>query len=120
MLPTDTELKILSFLWKHGSCKAIIIANAFLEELGWAKTTTYTIIQRAMKKGLILRTDPGFICTPLVEQKDLQTSSINEVRKTFFDDSNFALVKALISETKFSNEEINELYSLIDKEKRLK
>ena len=120
MLPSGSELKILSFLWKHGSCKAIIIANSFLEELGWAKNTTYTIIQRAIKKGLILRTDPGFICTPLVEQKDLQTLSIDEVRKTFFDDSNFELVKSLISDTKFSNEEINELYSLIDKEKRSK
>lgn len=117
MLPSEAELKILSFLWKHGSCKAIIIANSFLDELGWAKNTTYTIIRRAVKKGLVMRTDPGFICTPLVEQKDIQTNSIDEIRKIFFDDSNFELVKSLINDTKFSSDEINELYSLIDKEK---
>ena len=120
MLPSDTELKVLTYLWKNGSCKAIQIANAFSAEFGWAKNTTYTIITRAIKKGLIQRADPGFICTPLVEQKDIQTSSLDEVLKTFFHNSNFELVKSLISGTKFSNEEINELYSLIDEEKRLK
>lgn len=120
MLPSDAELKILTFLWKNGSCRATQIANALSEELGWAKNTTYTIINRAMKKGLILRTDPGFICTPLVEQKDLQTSSLDEVRKNLFDNSSFELVKSLINNTAFSKEEINELYALIDKEKRLK
>ena len=120
MLPSEAELKILSFLWEHGACKAIIIANSFLQNFGWAKNTTYTMIHRAIKKGLILRTDPGFICTPLVELKDLQNTSIEEVRKTYFDNSNFELVKSLINDTKFSSEEINELYSLIDKEKRSK
>lgn len=117
MLPSEAELKILSFLWKHGSCKAIMIANSFLEEYGWAKNTTYTMIHRAMKKGLMSRTDPGFICTPLVELKDLQNTSIDEVRKAYFDNSNFELIKSLINDTKFSSDEINELYSLIDKEK---
>ncbi len=120
MLPSEAELKILSFLWKHGSCKAIMIANSFLEEYGWAKNTTYTMIHRAMKKGLMSRTDPGFICTPLVELKDLQNTSIDEVRKAYFDNSNFELIKSLINDTKFSSDEINELYSLIDKEKESK
>lgn len=118
MLPSEAELKILSFLWKHGSCKAIIIANSFLDGFGWAKNTTYTIIKRAVKKGLVMRTDPDFICTPLVEQKDIQINSIDGIRKIFFDDSNFELIKSLINDTKFSSEEINELYSLIEKEKR--
>lgn len=120
MFPSDTELKVLTYLWKNGSCKAIEIANAFLAEFGWAKNTTYTIITRAIKKGLIQRTDPGFICTPLVYKKDIQFSSIDEVRKNLFDNSNFELVKSLIRDTKFSSDEINELYSLIDKEKRSK
>lgn len=120
MLPSEAEFKILSFLWEHGACKAITLANSFLENFGWAKNTTYTMIHRAMKKGLISRTDPGFICTPLVELKDLQNTSIDEVRKAYFDNSNFELIKSLINDTKFSSEEINELYSLIDKEKRSK
>lgn len=37
MLPSEAEFKILSFLWEHGECKAITIANSFLENLGWAK-----------------------------------------------------------------------------------
>ena len=115
MLPSEAELKILSFLWKHGSCKATIIANSFLDELGWAKNTTYTIIRRTVKKGLVMRTDPGFICTPLVEQKDIQTNSIDEIRKIFFYYFNFELVKSLINYTKFFSDEINELYSIIDK-----
>lgn len=120
MFPSDTELKVLTYLWKNGSCKAMQIANAFLVEYGWAKNTTYTIITRAIKKGLIQRTDPGFVCTPLVNQKELQSSSLDDVRKNLFDNSNFELLKSLINNTNFSSEEINELYSLIDKEKRSK
>ena len=120
MLASDSELKVLTYLWKCGSCKASHISKVFEEEIGWAPNTTYTIIRRAIKKGLITRSDPGFICTPNVKQEDLQASSINELRKNLFDNSPFQLVKSLISNNDFSDEEINELYSLIDKEKRSK
>lgn len=120
MLASDSELKVLTYLWKCGSCKASHISKVFEEEIGWAPNTTYTIIRRAIKKRLITRSDPGFICTPNVKQEDLQASSINELRKNLFDNSPFQLVKSLISNNDFSDEEINELYSLIDKEKRSK
>ncbi|HIY04732.1 MAG TPA: BlaI/MecI/CopY family transcriptional regulator [Candidatus Anaerotignum merdipullorum] len=117
---SDSDLKVLEFLWKNGSCKASYIKKELEKEIGWSPNTTYTVLTRAVQKGLIKRSEPGFMCTPLVGREDVQTSSLIEIRKKLFDDSNLKLVKSLIDNHDFSDAEIKELYALIDKEMRLK
>ena len=56
----DSELKVMSVLWRDGDVPAKTIAKLLTEELGWNVNTTYTLIKRCIKKGAIERSDPGF------------------------------------------------------------
>ena len=57
----DSELKVMSVLWRDGDVPAKYIAKLLTEELGWNVNTTYTLIKRCIKKGAIERSDPGFM-----------------------------------------------------------
>ena len=58
----DSELKVMSVLWRDGDVPAKYIAKLLTEELGWNVNTTYTLIKRCIKKGAIERSDPNFMC----------------------------------------------------------
>ncbi|MGG3278480.1 BlaI/MecI/CopY family transcriptional regulator, partial [Paenibacillus macerans] len=51
----DSELKIMDVLWKNGDTTAKQIAETLKEQVGWNKTTTYTLIKRCIDKGAIER-----------------------------------------------------------------
>ena len=48
----DSELKIMEILWKGGETTARSIAETLKEQIGWSKTTTYTVIKKCIDKGL--------------------------------------------------------------------
>lgn len=49
----DSELKVMDILWKEGNVPAKHVADVLTKELGWNKNTTYTLIKRCIKKGLL-------------------------------------------------------------------
>lgn len=49
----DSELKVMDVLWKEGDVPAKHVADVLTKELGWNKNTTYTLIKRCIKKGLL-------------------------------------------------------------------
>lgn len=57
---------------------------------------------------------PGFICTPLVSQNEMQKLEAASLVKKVFGGSRKALFSALLEDEPLSEEEINELRKLID------
>ena len=47
----DSELKVMDILWKEGDTSAKEIAEKLNEQVGWSKTTTYTVIKKCIDKG---------------------------------------------------------------------
>ena len=48
----DSELKIMEILWKGGETTARSIAETLKEQIGWSKTTTYTVIKKCIDQGV--------------------------------------------------------------------
>ena len=46
----DSELKVMDILWKEGDTSAKEIAEKLNEQVGWSKTTTYTVIKKCIDK----------------------------------------------------------------------
>ena len=65
----DSELKIMEILWKGGETTARSIAETLKEQIGWSKTTTYTVIKKCIDKGVVNRKEPGFVCRPLITKE---------------------------------------------------
>jgi len=53
--PSDAELEILKRFWRAGPMSARELHNLAAEELGWAVSTTRTVLERMRAKGLLKR-----------------------------------------------------------------
>jgi predicted transcriptional regulator len=53
--PSDTELALLKMFWRHGPMSAREAQAHAGPELGWAVSTTRTMLERMRSKGLLTR-----------------------------------------------------------------
>ena len=104
----------MEIIWAKSPISAKDISLIAAETIGWNKNTTYTVIKKLEAKGFIQRDDPGFICTPLVSQSQMQKIEAASLVNKVFGGSRKALFSALLEDEPLSKEEINELRKLID------
>ena len=76
-----SEAKVMEIIWARSPISAKDISLIATESIGWNKNTTYTIIKKLEAKGFIRREDPGFICTPLVSQNEMQKVEVASLVK---------------------------------------
>lgn len=55
--PTDAELDVLKCFWRDGDLSAREVQDRIAGELGWAASTTRTVLERMRTKGLLSRRD---------------------------------------------------------------
>jgi predicted transcriptional regulator len=111
----DSEAKVMEIIWDRGPLSAKEISLIAADSIGWNKNTTYTVIKKLEVKGFIRRDEPGFICTALVSQSEMQRKEVVSLLNKVFGGSRKALFSALLEDEELSDNEINELRSLIDK-----
>ena len=111
----DSEAKVMEIIWEKSPISAKDISLIAADTIGWNKNTTYTVVKKLEAKGFIRREDPGFICTPLVSQNQIQKGEAASLIKKVFGGSRKALFSALIEDEKLTKDEIDELRKLIDK-----
>lgn len=83
----EGELNVMELLWSNGSLPAKDIAKIIKEYIGWKNNTTYTVINRLVKKGAIKREKPGFICVPMISKKRVQAIETEVLLTTLFEGS---------------------------------
>lgn len=110
----ESEAKVMEIIWAKSPISAKDISLIAAETIGWNKNTTYTVIKKLEAKGFIRREDPGFICTPLISQNQMQKVEATSLVKKVFGGSRKALFSALLEDEPLSDEEIDELRKLID------
>ena len=109
----DSELKVMSVLWRDGDVPAKHIAKLLTEELGWNVNTTYTLIKRCIKKGAVERSEPGFMCHALVQKEDVQEAETNELINKVYDGSADKLLAALLGRKKLSAAQLEKLKQIV-------
>jgi predicted transcriptional regulator len=110
----DSELKVMDVLWKEGDTTAKRISDILKERVGWNMNTTYTLIKRCITKGAIERSDPGFLCHPLIPKEAVQEAETEELINKVFDGSADLLFASLLNRKKLSPEEIGKLKHLVE------
>ena len=114
----DSELKVMDILWKEGETPAKRIAEILNRQLGWSKTTTYTVIKKCIDKGAIARTDPNFVCRPLITKEQAQAYETRELINKLYDGSADRLIASLLGGKNLTSQEIERLKRLIDELER--
>lgn len=109
----NSELKIMTVLWREGDITAKHISDILKEEIGWNMNTTYTLIKRCIKKGAIERSEPNFMCHALIPKEKVQEAETNELIDKIYDGSADKLFAALLGRKKLSAEQIQKLKQIV-------
>lgn len=109
----DSELKVMSVLWKEGDMTAKQISDILKAEIGWNMNTTYTVIKKCIAKGAIQRGEPNFLCHALIPKEAVQEAETDELIGKLYDGSADKLFAALLGRKKLSAEQIARLKQIV-------
>ena len=110
----DSELKVMDVLWRADrDLTAGQIAKILLDEIGWNRNTTYTVIKKCIAKGAIERRDPKFICHAQVTRQQAQSYETDELIDKMFDGSKQKFFAAFLSNSRLTEEEVDQLKEMI-------
>jgi len=109
----DSELKVMETLWNGGNLTAKEIAQILAKQVGWSKTTTYTVIKKCVDKGFIERQGANFLCHPLISKDEVRGREAADLVDKMFDGSSDLLVASLIRHNKMSPAQIENLRKML-------
>ena len=112
----ESEYRFCLIMWAHEPVTAVELVKLCQQQLGWKRTTTYTVIKRLGERG-VLRNDNGMV-TSLISKDDAQASEIDELVEKKFEGSLPAFVAAFTRHQKISMQDLDELQSMIDRIRR--
>ena len=112
---SKNEHKLLEVLWKNGEMQANLLFREMEKHDGWKRSTVYTVIDKCIEKGFIKRVEPNFVCQPIINEIDVQSSKIIELMSNFFNSSKQDFIRAFLKDNILSEEEIKELEDIIKK-----
>ena len=112
----ESEYRFCLIMWEHEPVTAAELVKLCQEQLGWKRTTTYTVIKRLGEKG-VLQNDNGTI-TSLVSKDAVQAYEIGELVEKTFEGSLPAFVAAFTKHQNISEEELDEVQRMIDRIRR--
>lgn len=110
----DSELKVMEPLWDDGPQTAGALAKCLAQRCGWNRNTTYTVIKKLVDKGAVSRSDPGFVCTPLITRAEVQRLETDHLISRLFGGSPAQFLSAFLSEQDLTPAEARALREFID------
>lgn len=112
----ESEYRFCLILWDHEPVSAAELARLCRAELGWQRTTTYTVIKRLGERG-VLRNDGGTV-TSLVSKEEVQTGEIDALVESRFEGSLPAFLAAFTKRQTMTDRELDEVQAMIDRIRR--
>ena len=109
----ESEYRFCLILWEREPVTTSELVKLCQEQLGWKRTTTYTVIKRLGERG-ILKNEEGLV-TSLVSKEAAQAREINELVEEKFQGSLPAFIAAFTKRQDISNEELDEVQRMIDR-----
>lgn len=109
----ESEYRFCLIMWEHEPITGVELVKLCQEQLGWKRTTTYTVIKRLGERG-VLKNENGMI-TSLVSKEDAQASEINELVEKKFEGSLPAFVAAFTKHQQLSERELDEVQRMIER-----
>ena len=110
------ERKFADIIWKNEPLHSRQLVALCETELGWKKSTTYTVLKRLCERGIFQ--NQGGIVTSLISRQDFYAVQCEKFVEETFSGSLPAFLAAFTTRKKLSEEEIAELQALIDQSGR--
>ncbi len=111
----ESEYRFCLILWENEPITCSKISDICKEKLGWARTTTYTVIKRLGDRGVLKK--EGSTITSLVSKEEIQLAEMNELFEEKFEGSLPAFIAAFAKKQKLSEKDYTELKKLLGEDK---
>ena len=109
----EEEYRFCLILWEHEPISAADLARLCADELGWKRTTTYTVIKRLGERGVLVN-EKGTV-TSLVSKDDAQSYEIDELVEKKFEGSLPAFLAAFTKRQDVAEDTLDALQAMIDR-----
>lgn len=109
----ESEYRFCLILWEQEPVTTTQLVKLCQEELGWKRTTTYTVIKRLGERG-VLKNEDGVVSS-LISKEEAQVSEIDELMEKKFQGSLPAFLAAFARRQALSEEEVEEIRRIIEK-----
>ena len=108
----ESEYRFCLIMWAHEPVAAVELVKRCQDQLGWKRTTTYTVIKRLGERG-VLKNENGMV-TALVSREQAQVSEINELVEKKFEGSVPSFIAAFVRRRELTNAYLDEMQKIID------
>ena len=109
----ESEYRFCLILWEHEPISSIELVKLCREQLGWSKSTTYTVIRRLTDRG-VLKSENAIVAS-LVSKEEAQRAELDELMEKRFEGSLPAFIAAFARRQELSDAEIEEIRRIIEK-----
>ena len=109
----DSELRFCEILWQHEPVKSSELVRLCADELGWKKSTTYTVIKRLTERGVV-HTENAVVTAKVGREAVQQAESRAFVDKNFHG-SQPGFLAAFVGGKGLTAAEADELRRMIDR-----
>lgn len=106
------ESRFADMIWENEPVTSGDVVKMAESELGWKKSTTFTVLRRLCEKGIFVN-EKGTVRS-LISKQDFYSMQSEKFVEDTFGGSLPAFLAAFTKRKKLSDKEIKELYELID------
>ena len=116
---SDGEWKIMNRLWERGGNTSTELTASLQEETGWDKHIIITMLNRMEKKKAVMHKQGGRakIFYPVVSRGEVSMQETRGFLEKVYRGSLGMMVNAMVEDKALSEEEIQELYTILEKAK---
>ena len=107
-----SETRFAEIVWRNEPVTSMDLAELCRQQLGWKKTTTYTVLKRLCDKGIFQ--NKGTVVTSLMNEQEYYARRSAKFVEETFDGSLPAFIAAFTGQKKLSPEELAEIRRMID------
>ncbi len=108
----ESEYRFCSILWEHEPINSTALVKLCKEQLGWSKTTTYTVIRRLTDRGVVK--SENAIVSAVISREQAEIAQIDELLTSRFGGSMPAFVAAFSKRQNLSEEKIEQIMRIIE------
>jgi len=113
---TDAEWKVMETLWREEPRTIMQITKELQEETGWTKYTVMSFLKRMEDKGAVhfIEGERAKLYYSDLKREDASLQEAEEFLEKVFEGRLGLMVNAMVKRQALSEEEIRELYDILD------
>lgn len=117
---SDAEWKIMEVLWEDSPKTMTEITKALKDKTGWTKHTVITFLKRMEEKGAIHYEEgkKAKLYYPDLKREDAQIQETEEFLDKVYHGKMGLMLNAMVQQKALSKDELDELYAILDKERK--